>query len=71
MEFKISDTGWFCLKDARGNWIPATKLDANQIVDIKDTQSILGFTKAVSLQTPAYYDAEGGSMSNGIGRSFD
>lgn len=56
MEFKISDTGWLCLKDARGNWRPATKLDANQIVDIKDTQSIFGFTKAVSLNAQGVPD---------------
>lgn len=48
MEFKISGTGWLCIKDARGNWIPATKLDIKQIVDIKDTQSILGVMKEVS-----------------------
>ena len=70
---KISGTNWLCIKSSSGRWIPACKLTDDQVDDIMATQTVLTTNQATALQStnrPAYYDAEGGSMCNGIGRDY-
>jgi hypothetical protein len=66
-KFKVSGAGWLCI-EVNGKWVPSCKLTDSQIKDIKDT--LTPTHNPSPSYIPAYYESEGGSMCNGLGRSF-
>lgn len=35
VEYKVSDTGWLCVRGKRGEWMPVVKLTEQQLEELR------------------------------------